>query len=377
MSRYADDLKRIVGVDKINRTLKELADKAAIVARRGEAFYTPTGSLSSGEGNSGDSTNPSTKATEQSAAVTEAAKSAAAAALSGNKLSNLAGSIAGDLISGMANNFFRELDGVIDIGDLIDAANGNIAKEGLPGFSTLNSQIVGIDGLRDCASSKDLRVRFDGLYVPPLTWDSANNPPPITGWTTGYYYKVVGIGGSTEIENNAFGFTIQKACEAAIPKLEERYPAQAPFSFSYFTGSDFLGYTCYFNRAVGGSFSLSGNRVSCSLTPPPEPVCPSSQPSEDSWPPADVFQLSLDTSGYFKPNSYDANVPDNFANGVSTIDACFGTGRFATIEPASQGGYMVYETGTSGGTPTGIITVFNADGTIRAFTDSRSAYKLE
>jgi hypothetical protein len=77
-----------------------------------------------------------------------------------------------------------------------------------------------------------------------------------------------------------------------------------------------------------------------------------------------------------QPNQYDKNTPPAFENGVSTVNFCYGSGKYGTVEPATQGGWMAYQASTPGGSPTGIITIFNGDGTIRGFSDTRSPYQL-
>lgn len=78
------------------------------------------------------------------------------------------------------------------------------------------------------------------------------------------------------------------------------------------------------------------------------------------------FQLAwMREDALWEPNPDSTIAPIKYTNGVSTVRIGFGTSRYATVTPAKDGGFAVYETNVSY-VPTGLARVYRGDRTLAA-----------
>lgn len=76
-------------------------------------------------------------------------------------------------------------------------------------------------------------------------------------------------------------------------------------------------------------------------------------------------------NGTYYTSAYSPNVPTKLAHQPkSKVDFCFGSGRFGSTEPTKDGGFMLYETSTGGGAPSGVVRVYNSSRQLVGFADS-------
>jgi hypothetical protein len=78
------------------------------------------------------------------------------------------------------------------------------------------------------------------------------------------------------------------------------------------------------------------------------------------------FQLAIRPPyGRWISKEGDTNAPNKYKYGVSTVTFCFADGtRYGQVRPAKDGGFMLYETATEGGTPIGFARVYRQDRTL-------------
>ncbi len=139
MSDFTDNIKRIVGIEKLENRLKALEDKAPIPGNRGIAYGTLGGGTTAASGSSANDTSTSGVTGLVDSAI-QAANDAIAAAESG--VNQAISDAAGDATEGGSfdNGFPKgSLDGVFDAVDFFDHPSaGSLAGD------AINSLLSGI-----------------------------------------------------------------------------------------------------------------------------------------------------------------------------------------------------------------------------------------
>lgn len=363
-NRYADDIRRIVGVDPNRSTLGDPERKGSIVARRGIGYV---------NSNSGDAKGISgTPGTTQLSADQGQGDSS-----TGENAAGEVGLTPGDPQSGVIQSDTNTLSAE----DIIDG-NVNAAKPGSPqvtaaGLQYFNNGAANGMTAKDCDTGKDIGIRLRNDFVPPEGWENADTPPAAFQWELGYNYHFLdpntgaGVGsdnGTTAYEcastaGNVWGGSMTEAYQSVSAGSHNGY-------------GDFIGtydpaimspvlYATYGNIfPVKKAACVAGTDTFCPLTEPE---------GAGDWPADNTYMLKL-VDGQFVTSNRDEDVPAKFKNPVSRVDFCFGSGgsRAGTIEVTKDGGHMVYE--TSGGNPTGIIRVYDSSGGMVAAFDNQSGW---
>ncbi len=355
MSKYAEDLRTIVGVNEIKKRLEELEEKAAINSSRGVGFQSGSdGSTqsASGPGGSGGIQAPSSAYGSGTAAISSAATDAAIAALEG--MSNANGS------QGMSH---EADDGLYDLGDIIDNFADSELQGGGDSLASFNPNLSGIDGWTDCEDETDGTIRFDS-YIPPLNWSDVNSPGELDGWVLGTRWAVSGSPSGT-----IHGSTADTAGENAAIDLNGSPPVPGDVPYVYVnTDGVGAGSVAHFTRTLNGPFTLPNIAVSCTAGVDSE--CPLTAPQESQWPTTGSFQL-VSINGLFQGNQYDSEVPDKYAQPSSTVYMCFDSGSRTAVLTAGAGDTkLLYETDADGTPLAGsVLHIYDGRGQLKGYAD--------
>lgn len=365
MSRYTQDIKDIVGVDKIKADIAELKNKPNPPPIRSVSYQSSTGNVQNATGapGSGGISAPS------DAGGTTGMGDGGANATNGNNGPPGApgsGPGGGTGIPGDASN------GVVDIADIIDSnATGDM-------FGGSGATLAGITGWHDCASGLDGTIRTDGpFYTPPVGWDTPNQGPEDDNWQLGKMWTVsIGPGFN--------GGSPAAALDSYITYLKGIFPQPYPVGYGDAAKSgtfdnqtyDIFGQVNsiigYFYQDGTGAVSPAAGvniaRDSCIGS-----YCLTSSPRPQIWPTSNTFQLAPNSlTGTFKPHPMDTESPSKYSAGVSSVDMCFGSGRKARLQTGVNGVKMLFEVDPGTGIiKTGaIVRVFDSGGHIIAYGDS-------
>ncbi len=367
-NRYADDIKRIVGIDLNQNVLGAAEKKAAIPGTRGIGYYNPK--TGGSEGSSG-TPNQTTVENRDQGEFDNWENDSGTLGLDPNFPQNGVGgatvgqATAGDIIDGIAPEAKVATPQITDAGLVYDNNN------------SLNSLIA-----TDCVTGDEIEIRFRDDFVPPdatfdtegneLTaeWESADVPPVLSGWVIGTYYTTPHPGPPANLE----GLTLTTTTAALGNALDAAFPGAAPWVFTHYVPDGAFRWIAFYDRSdqqQQSSFPI--DEIDCISTPPTlGAVCPSVPPTETSWPPDSRYVMKLD-EGNFVTSEFDPEVPPNRINPQSFVEFCFGVGRTGTIEVTKDNGVMIYETG-GGGAPTGIIRTYDPSGQMIAVFDAASGW---
>lgn len=254
--------------------------------------------------------------------------------------------------------------GVQDLESVMDGEAGPQAGDDSQNSepSSPTGSLTGLTGATDCSTTQCVNLHLDGQFPPPDGWDDADSPPE----DDGYIY-----GRNWEFDGDLY------------PSHSAVWSVYVPWWDSVHPGFHITGVTSivesgtqvtYFferERESDGQIAPQEGTFSSGICTPSEsdPSCPLTAPTETEWPTDGCYDLAL-IDGTFQANQYDSEVPANA--GGSSVDICFGTDRFATVYVTANGGTMVVETATAGGTPSGTTYVYAADGTLQYSGDSSS-----
>lgn len=370
-NRYAEDIKRIVGIDPNQNVLGLPAKKASIAGKRGIGYINGrTGGAEGVSGASGVTQLSTDLGTSNNGDVTQANNSGEQG-LDPNEPYN-----------GMGT----DTTGVKDAKDIIDGTD-DASKLSVPqvtdaGLEYDNDNALSGINAKDCDTGADITIRTRHDFVPPVAqydtegnllserWDDAETPPYKAGFAAGYYWEIQGAGVPT---NYAQASTTYSAI-IAFNGLLNAQQGDAPYEFLRFTDDGGGSYTVYYKDTDDDEVNFPMSKVSCSVTPPDESgSCPVSAPLEEHWPQDNKYDLRLQ-AGQFVSSEYDSDVPLKYKNPSSRIDFCFDTGgsRQGTMEVTKDGGFMIYE--TSAGVPSGIIRAYDRDGRLSSAFDSASGW---
>lgn len=365
-NRYADDIKRIVGIDPNQSTLGDPEKKASIDAKRGIGYIDTSSNSAKGTSGTPGSTQLSTDKGEGDTSNGE----------------NDAGDTPLDP-SSPQNGVNGVNDGIVDVEALIDGT-ADQAKETAPATTDGGLEYDGSLALSgftatDCASGKDIEVRLRNDYVPPDAqedlngvptsndWEDASTPPAELGWQLGYFWSN-GFSASQDPHSTWTG---------VYDFVEGTIASNATIEVLSITDSLVVARIITYNDDTHtppelGHIDSSIVRQSCSIEPglsDPVTLCPTEAPTETAWPTSGKYVLK-GQEGQYTANQYDSEAPTGATNPSSKVDFCFGAGgaRTGSMEVTRNNGHMIYE--TSGGAPTGVIRAYDSTGQMVAAFDT-------
>lgn len=393
-NRFADAIKRIVEPLIPKKEGDDPAtSKTPITGRRGIAYGTletesgAVGSASRAVGTTASKTKtegllqPEGSDELEEAAIEEALSTIGAMGGEQGKVS------ADDLLNEIVN---PGMPGTVEAATL--AALAKLGAENGAGTQSGGGRVTEITGLKDCTTDtgQTFSVRFDGNYTPPSGLGDPDNPDPTnTGWDSAYFWTGTNFAGSSqgssmyEAGNNQMQGTVGYVSPGQYQITAVRYvgtnyligTSTANYNYEYYadwgTGHINTGW-------VSGTINVS--RSACTGEGNPSVYCTLTEDTRLSfvpWSNEDFnFQLSrvigadagAQLRGQFAPIKNDTSVPHKYRPPRSTVVACTEGGAHIEITTLSDGGFAFYE--TSGGTPTGTIRLFNADGSVKGFTDA-------
>lgn len=201
MSKYAEDLKVIVGLDKLEARVKQIEEKAALTGSRGVAFQDGDGNIVAAAATGAAakiSTNGLLGAGYSAISGARGAISDAAEQADKDKSKTGggagqvadAGSTAGNIVGNAGAAIIGERDGFFDIGDLLND-NGS----GGPAIGT-DEIIKGISGIFS-EKLNPLEIREDGLRLPGENLFSENDDLNIPDFYQGIRWVLYNEDGSS------------------------------------------------------------------------------------------------------------------------------------------------------------------------------------
>lgn len=324
-SRYADDVKRIVGIDPNQSALDAAIIRNAHGLGRGIGYNDPTSGQSA-----------TLRGTSQQTT------------LDGSQNSS-------DFFE------FPDLDDAStmtssDIQTAADIIDGEVDPNNLQGISAV-----------DCTTGDDIEILTRAEFIPPDAvfdslgveisgdWADADTPPQKIGWTSG---KQWGLGASPTVW---FATTVD-AIQSRIDLLEGG--GNVITGRFWVTGNYTDGGTYKLEYLVGGVTPASQTfPIGFQACTPDDndATCPATAPAETEWPADGQYSLRFE-DGKFVTSTFDSEAPLKYQAPVGRVDFCFGAGgaRTGTMEATKDNGYMIYE--TDAGSPIGIARVYNTEG---------------
>lgn len=384
-NRIAENIRKIVGYDKIQKDLKALEEKIALLGRRGIGYGGPVGEARSVSGGTGTSNDPAT------VPETYLINQQNGSGIVGNDATNNALTNSGLSPSGNGNQSPTPSNGGgghVTASQLADgltqpAADDPDAQEGA-GYTNPNEsysngesgdvyQVIKAIDYTDCTTGKQTSVRLDGFFVPPEGWTTPDEGPPAGEgeWYLGYRWTAL-KGGATPTYFSTLGGALADSLIWAFATAAP--PPAAPLTgegeWSTIPPSPSNINAVYLYKDTDG---LNGNVdiISCvPCTVGVDDACTMVPPSSDTWPESDQTQVVRGANGTYQGHPKDPNKPT--LSPSSNLNICFGGGRTATLTPISKGGTAFFETDGTGPFPKedAIVTLVNSDGSIRGYTDA-------
>ncbi len=372
-NKFVLDIKKIVGIDPNQSSLDRAIPKASIGSFRGIALPSPTGT----GGSSGQTTTPDQNAgnilTDGGIVNPPELLQPLDPLIATNKTdpkNPTEGAYAGGQGTLAAKDI---IDGTVNTPIISDGVQVGMAGDYLKNGGTLN----GISGAMDCKTGKSLDIRTDGLDKPPPGWYQAGIPDVLgnigplgyLSWEAGVEWLAPwAVSGGPSIASNA-----QDAAKAARDAsgdssksqvidttLDSNFPHSGGVLRWIFTfqDPDTMNTASYYAQDQGCTPTFGSS------------TCPLVNPTK--WPGDGTTQVIRQSDGTFKISQFEnpGDIVPAFTDGMhSRVDFCFDSGRTGSIIPAINGGYMVTETVTQGGTPEGIIRLFDSDNKVTAYLD--------
>lgn len=388
MTKYAENIRRIVGEVRPDGAAGPLDDIGGIPASKSTATQTISGGLAGGNTINESSDNNTTKNVDENSGITKPSRT----------LSSLESAQAAD--GQDHQSLTREPDaGSFSARELLDN-EGNTPNFTLPGpvddlgLKDKSGVLATVTGT-DPYSGKDLKVHIDGLYRPQAAstwsdgtprvaaWEDPETPPTKDGFVPGTYwvtssttpqelawpYDMDGIGAGIVSQN--LGASGQTGGPGTV---------YGPNSFSnYYVFTTYTQISASQYDVIMFQSDSGGNRLGpdftafnvttqdCTLSPPTDPnACPVSL-LETMWPVDNVISLALN-SAKFLYNSYDPDATVRFSGqSSSVVEIEMSGGRQARLEVAAGGGVILYEVDSLGGSPTGTVRYYNNQGQFSMF----------
>lgn len=270
-----------------------------------------------------------------------------------------------------------------DIEDVIDQTGDAPSSPNEPDYTDSGEQSTGgiidrLNGATDCSTGQCINFHTDGNFPAPEGWDDSDTPPVDPDYVEGEYWRMSGgsyplAGGGTytygsynaQTQGAAIGYVYGNEHPAAYAEMQAVVPGALAYrTIEVDNGSQYQIAVQYRVGTEWSTFeSFVINLRDCSTNY--AAVCDLDPPLSTAWPEDGCYDLAL-IDGSFTTNQYDSEAPSGAGGSVANF--CFGTGRQGAIESTANGGFMVYE--TSGGAPTGTVSVYGADGTFQAAGDS-------
>lgn len=370
MSDLADNIRRIVGVDELKDKLKELAEKVAIFGRRGIAYEPVEGGL---ETNSAGGDLVTTGVNAAAAAATKAALQSVAESASRERSDKATGDATNAALDGKSLSGDRIKsadDGTFDAEEYFDNASAG-ALEG----ADIGQRLSALTGFKNLNGNKNVNVRFDGMYVPPLGYSDVDDN---AGWVQGFLWHASGIPAPTVPD----GATAPEAVGEYLNYLNVLGGGADTFDYTDLVVDNNAGtmtFTILITNVATGitteNTGGTGSRSACTLG---TLACPITEPYY--WPRSDTVQLSQNkyvaqglvpyASG-FSAHPRDPNAPTDLAGVQSRMELTFALGtRSALIEPNNLGGSTISEIDPVTKDYIGQIRVYDAAGILAAYADS-------
>lgn len=370
--RYAQDIRRIVGIDETQNELDAAELKAQLLGTRGIGYMSASSQQAVGiSGDSASGLTPTvipetTTSNTENAGVVESnttVKDSAAEIADGQSKGSMVDP------KNPHNSTYEEGQGEYAPEDTIDQTNDfpTISDDVQSGVGALDERSGGtvnaFKDMTDCDTSKDIDIRMDGLFLPPTGWVDADTPglaPPTEQWVQGINWFTT----SPIITTAHIAEDIKTSILAAIPSgytltseaLEEPLPGVFRWRF-------------IFDKPSNPQLTYFAQKDTCVVGV--DPYCPTDDPTgwaTQNWPDDSKMQLVWQDGKFVVHDREPPNdiVPAYTDNQHSQIDFCFGIGRTGTIAPTRTGGFALFE--TSGGSTTGIVTIFGSDRKVKAYT---------
>lgn len=369
--KYVEDIRRIVKVDVNQKALGPANRKASIDARKGIAYNSAqVGSPGGARGSS--STLGTTLGNDwfDDGSLEEDIGSGSNDEADGEEKGNSTDP------KNPTKSIVEYDQGTHDIEDIIDDAPGtpypsDTVPQGLQQTMLKNGGTLnGVTGAMDCDSGKELDIRMDKLLRPPAGWDTLQDPGDVSG-PNGYYKWEAGrswFGSSISQPEGYDAITAAKAARDESGDGDKTTVLSATFDGDFpHTGGVFRWIFEFQNPGTMAVASYYAADHSCTPVSG-DPICPFTNPTR--WPADGKMQIVLNTDGTYKAAELEAPediIPKYTDNLHSRINFCFGDGRFGSIIPAINGGYIITETLTEGGTATGLGKLFNSQNKVIAY----------
>jgi len=346
--RYAEDIKRIVGIEDTKNGLAPASDREPIAGKRGIGF----------DGGSRAGIPGTTLAPPSSDGITT----------DGEQLGFEA-----DIATSTQGSFGADavLDGDLLVGDELRELQAE-----------------------DCASGDQLDLRMDGEIPPPdatesasgveLTpnWEDPDIAPISSGFLEGFswIHTADPLDPKTNFENYVSAIDAGAAFQEQTLLATGLYIAGThkinDYSFPFPGNPAFVNAETEMDLISGGSntFNVNANRAVCVVDT--DQGCPleANAATETAFPVDNKATLTI-RDGCFAASEFETEVPPEYASCSSVIDFCTAGGRFGRMEIASDGGFLVSERVSKGGAliANGDYQRFGADRKLIGSIDEESA----
>lgn len=365
MPRYGDDLRAIVGIDKIKQEIKELADKIQILSTRSVSYQNQDGSIGNESGAGGSAGGVAAPAGARGPGGI-GADSAAAGATEGLS----------QALNGSNGNPKGSEDGNLSLEDILDNNADAAVAAALDAIDEFTPALSSIDGWTDPDTGKAGVVRLDNLgAVPPDDWSDARTPPTDNTWQAGKYWLFGNVffgnsWGELLADANAKGFVILANTATTAPDFYYQN-SEAPS-----VGDTLVAYSVE-NQVNNGAPSYAGFTYITSGTSGygPAGTCPAptgyscvlSAPTQVAFTPSGRFQVYQDPiTGLWVGSEYDTEVPPLYAANAGIVYMRLaGSSREAVLRLGVNGTRLLYEVtpgSTSPLTADSLVRVYNARG---------------
>lgn len=344
-NKYVQDIRKIVGIDVNQSSLGVPALKAPIPGRRGIAYF-----------NSDNQTISNQKGTPNQTKGTPP-KLGAVTNPNFNGGNYLDPANTDSATYDYDDGTFEGDDDLLDnLPDLADTSTSGMGNNSISTGGTLN----GITGLLDPNTGLGIDLRFDGMTRPPVGWDSVDVPPEeYNQWTSGTQWFAPG---PSDVRSAIAYLAAELQKDVSFSDYTDLISAELE-AFPHSGGT--VRWVFVWERpSDNDTVSYYAQDESCSISPG-DPFCPIYTPIKH---PADGLMQLIAAGGKWTPSEWEPLVdivPAYTDNQHSRIDAQFGTGRFVSIIPTKNAGYVIGETDTAGGTLiSNVNRVFNAYGKV-------------
>lgn len=350
-NRYAENIRKIVGIDKNQGALKEVTAKPRIGARRGIGYMDPTSGAPTGvNGEPG--------------------------------LTRLQSDLGGGLDpSGENITTAEELDPNNPQAGINSSSETTDAEDIIDGNVGALSNI----SAKDCSTGQDVSIDTRHGFSPPDAveengttirnqWEAADTPPDIIGAELGKFWTVQSTSWTGAVE---VGVSPWSMALGLVSKSNTHSGGARIYSFVSLTETSATIYTLtMFDSITSATYEMPIAKADCTVDAEDFAAADAVGPTactgsikEQFWPASNTYKLKL-SGGQFTTSPYDPNRPAKYTNPVSKVNFCFGAGgsRFGTMEVTKDGGFMLYETVSAGGAATGTAKVYGNDGNLKEAT---------